>query len=242
MSNEVTKLPSVSPDEPASEGQEKMLKEIGKWKDGLTKDEATKIISEHIAENQMEPGIRLLRIDSIETAAGRDGKVITDKDGNPAIRITFRAKPLKEGSPSRKISDIYFYPKEQGAICKSAFKLRNLKKAMNLKPEEEQSISVLKEKKIWGLVQEVHHIDESGNAILDHENKPVVSSQLLAEFYDGTKDKPIIAGDPTNPYAKGVASDKFYGTKIVKPKAEKESGKKESSESPDAKTEEEDWG
>ena len=235
MSEEVTKMPAVSPDEPASDKQEKMLRELKKWKDGMTKDEATKIISEHIADAQMEPGVRLLKIDSIEQALDSSGKPITDKDGNPALRITFRAKPLKEGMASKKIADLFFYPKTNDAVCRSAFKYRNLKKAMDLKPEEEQSAQAVKNLTIWGIVREVHFIDESGNPIVDKEGKPETTVELLPEYVNGKMGMPNIAGDPNNPHGNGKCEGKFYTTRVkrVKTQTSEDAGDPAHSDAPE---------
>lgn len=202
-----TKMPGVNPDEPASANQEKMLKEIGKWSAGMTKDEASAIISRHVAENMMDTGVQALKIHSIEKGQKGDGTDIQDKDGNPCIKITFRNKK------GQNISDLFFFPKRVGEVCKSEFKLRKLKQALNVKAEDEQDIAVLKTKKMYGLVAEVHLIDEEGNPIKDNQGNIQMHKQLLSEYYNGEMSAPIIAGDPQQ--NNGVASDKFLQTKVL---------------------------
>lgn len=223
---QVNNLPAVSADEPASEGQVKMLKDISKFKEGITKEEASAIISAYINANSIPAGLHLFKIDSIEEATKSDGSLMTDKNGNPGLRITFRNKPDPAyGNILGKISDNFYYPATINNVCASDFKLRKLKLALGVKPNETQNIEILKKLTFWGIVQEVHHIDESSNPVCDRENKPIISKNLLAEYYAGTMDRPSIEGDPAG--NKGKAGGKFYSTRVIK--AKESSGEKQKS-------------
>jgi len=234
MTKQVNGLPAVNPDEPASEAQIKLLKEIGKYKEGMTKDEASTIISLYKEETSMPAGIHGLKIAAIEEATRYDGTAINDKDGNPALRITFRNKA------KQTISDIFYYSDVEGRPCKSEFKIRKLKQALKIKPEESQDIEKLKTIVFWGLVQDVHHIDEAGNPVTDRDGKPIVSKQLLAEYYPGDFPSPAIAGDPK--FNDGVPKDKFISTKVVKAKESSEAPKHDNTAAAPSKGgSEDDW-
>jgi len=231
-------MPAVSADEPASESQVKMLKEIGKYKDGMTKDEASQVISAYIQETSIPCGIHLFRINNIEEAM-KGSTIMTDSNNNPGLRITFRNKPDPAyGNIAGKISDLFYYPATVTNPCKSDFKLRNLKKALGVKPEESQNIETLKSLKFWGIVQDVRHIDEQGNPILSN-GKPVVTKQLLAEYYAGSNPCPAIEGDPKG--NNGVPGGKFVSTRVDKAKESSSSTSSESAPAAAASTSAEGW-
>jgi hypothetical protein len=224
MSNEKN-MPAVSPDEPATDNQINFLKGIGKYKEGMTKEEASDIISLYMKEYQMETGVQMLKVKTIEEAVKADKTPILDSNGNPAVRIIFKGKPKVEKGVCPEISDIFYYAKDAQTPCKSEFKIRNLKKALGLKAEEAQNMEIIKTKKFWGLVQEVHHVDESGNILKDRDENVIMTKNLLAKYFSGDISEPIIEGDPKR--NGGIAKGEFLATKVIKAKEGSERKEKE---------------
>jgi len=214
--NEEKNMPVVHSEEATAE-QREYLESIGKWKNGLSKEEASVLIEsnppDYVTENQMLPGLHLVTIDKIMDFTDENGKPKKDKDGHPGIRIIFINKDKKT------ISDIFYYSMNKNDKCASEWKLRKLKAAMGLSAEKSQNAKEYKSKEIYLVVQKVDLIDKNtGEIFTDHEGNPKWRSQATSNYYacvEG-KSKPIIEGDPE--YNNGNPSGIFYGTKEVTPK------------------------
>lgn len=198
----LTGLPATPPEELATEGQIKILKEHGKFKEGMTKDEASEIISKIFEEQDMlpPPGVHLFKFLSFDTYKDQNGNPKTDRRGYPGLLIRFKCKHPTEkkadGTPViAKISDIFYYStlppdhpdnKDPNKKCESAFKLGNLKRACGW-GQEQVPLAEIEKAMFWGLVQEVTFVDkDTGEILTDDKGKDRKRIQLSKYFVYNT--------------------------------------------------------
>ena len=203
-------LPGTNKSE-ATKGQRAFLERIGKWRDGMTMEEASAVID---SLPKAIPGLHIAKISNIEDNI-RDGKIVTDKDGNPSIKITFKLKPVNEGSAPAEISDSFFYSTDpKNKVCKSEWKLRALKSAMGLNVEENTPVEKVKAAKCYIIVQLCEYIDSNGNLITDDNGDVMSFVKVGSRFFSTAQGKPTIDGDPA--ITGGKPSGVFYETVVKK--------------------------
>lgn len=215
-------IPATSEAPEATPKQIELLKEHGLWQDGLTKEEATKLIDKIVAEggNAPPPGIHLFKFAKFEKAKDSNGNPRTDSRGYPGLVITFKCQHPTEKTKNEKgedvprlckISDTFYYStlpldhpdrKDDDKRCKSEWKLMALKRACGWGQKEvtQQEYAVAK---LWGLVYKAEHEDrDTGELITNDKGEVKYSLKLDSTYYpfsnDANHGKPALEGDPKN--------------------------------------------
>lgn len=166
----------------------------------------------------MQAGLHLAKIAEIVEAVDKEGKCLLDKNGNPAIKVTFQNKA------EETISGIYYYStlpldhpdrKVDDKRCKSEFRLHQLKTAMGFGVK---SVPVDKAKtaKVWLVVKLQDIVDREDNPVLK-DGKPktwhVVGDVYPVKADDPNKGRPVLRGDPTTDSA-NFHTGVFYEKKV----------------------------
>ena len=172
----------------------------------MTRDEASDAIDK-LEFPTMKAGLQKLKIVAIEDAVNKVGEWIKDGNGNPAIKITF------ENREGEKISDNFYYP-NGGNICKSAFKLAGLRKAMGLDYMTPLSHEAVQAKKyyVWAVIVEEHLMTAAGQPVTKN-GVPSIFNKLDKRYYSGAE-KPKIEGDPLDPAFKGEIGATFIAYRV----------------------------
>jgi hypothetical protein len=153
----------------------------------------------------IEPGIHLVKIDSVIETLKSDGTPKLDSMGYPGVTITFRTKKDENGNVP-KISDNFYYDdrkpddptkRDPSTKCKSEWKLGNIRRALGytenqtLKWEDAQKIA------FWAQVGVIRYIHP------DDANTPnprvLKSYRELTHNYwhkDTDPEKLVIPGNP----------------------------------------------
>jgi hypothetical protein len=208
-------FPSVDPSffEP-TEKQKALLVKVGKWVEGMTRDEASEIL-DTLEFPSMRTGLHKLKVVSFETTVDKDKKPKKDKDGNPAITVQFKS-PKSEGN--EEISDVFYYPGQGSTKCDSAFKLAGLRKAMGLKISDRLDDVLLAQRNyvVWGVVIEEHLVTSAGKPVIKND-KPIVYQKLHTRYWH-LNEKPTkgMEGDPMDPNFSGEIGAFFVKTRIDK--------------------------
>ena len=178
----------------------------------------------------MTAGVHLVKVQEIyEGVNFKSGKPIIDGNNNPSHRIVFVNKagetidsiyffsPLPIGDPGRK---------DETKMCKSEWRMKELKVTMGLPITKSVPIEEVKKKKLWIAVKLVEtYTDETTPALNEKGNQKAYHEifQIAALDLDKpNKGRPVIAGDPDTD-ADNFHTGKFYEKKITGVTSEKKS-------------------
>lgn len=179
-------LPPVKAEELTS-AQKEYLQRIGKYKEGMTRDEASKIIEEQ--PMFMKDGLYLVKIHKIVDAMDKNGSPILDKNDNPGIEITFI------NNDGQMISDIFFYSETKEKECRSEWKLAKLKSRLGFNHDEEVDLEEAKKRKIWLIVCKSRLYDKkTRNPLIADDGTQKVMYKATSHYfeYEGKDKKPNV--------------------------------------------------
>lgn len=192
-------MPATAPSksEP-SQKQIEFLKRVGKYKEGMTFEEAKEILD---SIQYMEAGFHEMHITKVIPWMDRDGIPKKDTRGFPGVMIYFTNR-----SGATASAGFYFDPRplndpdrdDPQNSCKSEYLLDRLKAVAGLTQESSKPQEYTK-KWFWGMVQEIRFKDPvTGEPVLGEDGKVLKKTRLAKDRFAMIDKKPLVLGDPLN--------------------------------------------